>query len=535
MEYYTVDFHRVSIMPEHQQTQKSIGTKTTFQKQITLAKQTPISNPMAIIQSARINSKSLTHADVIQLQRTVGNRAVGKLLSEIGLIPSKDKQTLPVQMQKIFEEEEEPLQGKMAEAIQLQEKPEEEELLQAKMIGIIQRQEILEEEKPLQGKFEKSETEACSSYSIPLIQKQEENRTGMPDNLKDGIESLSGIDMSDVRIHFNSSRPAEVGALAYTQGTNIHVSPGQEQHLPHEAWHVVQQKQGRVRPTIQLMNGESGNDDAELERESDVMGKRAAVIYHPESRTNYINVPHNIVQLQNNNIIQCSAIDELTRQVNAAYEQKNNYYPAFGRGSAPKAWIVRNPFIVPKRATFHHIICKETLLQYLKRFGWINVNLKDAINPENYEDEENFQAIQQAVIDTYASINHFFTAIQFDFNAKNYLWRPGNVFSGINLENRADNPADGVNEPIKPISFPQQDWDNVNIWPNSLIHLASFNIPQITNANVIEILGEIQRLLNTALRCTNAVAGEIEQPHSTNEPDWEIADPGRSLYRLRHS
>jgi hypothetical protein len=28
-------------------------------------------------------------------------------------------------------------------------------------------------------------------------------------------------------------------------------NPGQEQHLPHEAWHVVQQKQGRVKPTGQ--------------------------------------------------------------------------------------------------------------------------------------------------------------------------------------------------------------------------------------------------------------------------------------------
>ncbi|MEM7041075.1 MAG: DUF4157 domain-containing protein [Bacteroidota bacterium] len=36
-------------------------------------------------------------------------------------------------------------------------------------------------------------------------------------------------------------------AHAYDQGTDIHIGPGQEKHLPHEAWHVVQQKQGRVR------------------------------------------------------------------------------------------------------------------------------------------------------------------------------------------------------------------------------------------------------------------------------------------------
>ena len=48
------------------------------------------------------------------------------------------------------------------------------------------------------------------------------NNTGMPDNLKSGIESLSGFSMDDVRVHYNSSKPATVQALAYTQGTDIH-------------------------------------------------------------------------------------------------------------------------------------------------------------------------------------------------------------------------------------------------------------------------------------------------------------------------
>lgn len=68
-------------MPEHQQTQKSTESKTTFQKQATPTSQTPVSNPYFIIQRARINPKSLTHADVMQLQRTIGNKAVGRLLS----------------------------------------------------------------------------------------------------------------------------------------------------------------------------------------------------------------------------------------------------------------------------------------------------------------------------------------------------------------------------------------------------------------------------------------------------------------------
>ncbi len=100
------------------------------------------------------------------------------------------------------------------------------------------------------------------------------NNTGMPDNLKSGIESLSGFSMDNVRVYFNSSKPATVQALAYTQGTDIHVAPGQEKCLPHEAWHVAQQMAGRVSPTTNI-NGMPVNDNAALEHEADVMGEKA--------------------------------------------------------------------------------------------------------------------------------------------------------------------------------------------------------------------------------------------------------------------
>ena len=103
---------------------------------------------------------------------------------------------------------------------------------------------------------------------------KKENLTGMPDDLKEGIESLSGFSMDDVRVHYNSSKPATVQALAYTQGTDIHVAPGQEKCLPHEAWHVAQQMAGRVSPTTNI-NGMPVNDNVELEHEADVMGEKA--------------------------------------------------------------------------------------------------------------------------------------------------------------------------------------------------------------------------------------------------------------------
>ncbi len=98
------------------------------------------------------------------------------------------------------------------------------------------------------------------------------NTTGLPDQLKAGVESLSGHSLDDVKVHYNSAKPSQLQALAYAQGTDIHIGPGQEKHLPHEAWHVVQQKQGRVRATRQMRGGISLNDNINLEREADKMG-----------------------------------------------------------------------------------------------------------------------------------------------------------------------------------------------------------------------------------------------------------------------
>lgn len=100
------------------------------------------------------------------------------------------------------------------------------------------------------------------------------NRTGLPDQLKSGIESLSGLSLDAVRVHYNSDKPAQLQAHAYAQGSEIHLGAGQERHLPHEAWHVVQQAQGRVRPTLQMKAGVV-NDDPSLEKEADMMGEKA--------------------------------------------------------------------------------------------------------------------------------------------------------------------------------------------------------------------------------------------------------------------
>ena len=119
----------------------------------------------------------------------------------------------------------------------------------------------------------------------PMQQKvvqRTENKTGIPDEVKARMESAFNTDFSGVRVRPESSAAPEVGALAYTQGTNIHFAPGQfspdtsagQRLLGHELAHVQQQSQGRVTPTTEV-NGLPVNDSPALEEEADRLGSEA--------------------------------------------------------------------------------------------------------------------------------------------------------------------------------------------------------------------------------------------------------------------
>ena len=220
--------------------------------------------------------------------KAIANQAIqkkqnGKSLPSVSSIQLKEETVQKVEEEETLQgkfdttqlaEEEEPLQGKFAPIQMVEEEEplqgkfntlqmaEEEEPLQAKFFPI----QLVEDEEPLQGKFGTIQKQAKQAAN---------NNTGMPNQLKSGIEGLSGVDVSDVKVHYNSSKPAQLNAHAYAQGSNIHIGPGQEKHLPHEAWHTVQQKQGRVQATSQMKENVQVNDDPSLENEADVMGAKA--------------------------------------------------------------------------------------------------------------------------------------------------------------------------------------------------------------------------------------------------------------------
>lgn len=103
----------------------------------------------------------------------------------------------------------------------------------------------------------------------------------LPPQVRGKMERALGHDFSQVRVHVGPEA-AQVGAIAYARGTDLHFQPGRyDPHsrsgqalLGHELAHVVQQAQGRV--SVPQGKGAPINADPALEAEADRMGERAA-------------------------------------------------------------------------------------------------------------------------------------------------------------------------------------------------------------------------------------------------------------------
>ncbi|MFZ1357403.1 MAG: DUF4157 domain-containing protein [Saprospiraceae bacterium] len=117
----------------------------------------------------------------------------------------------------------------------------------------------------------------------PVFQLKSSSPSGMPDETLNKMSASFGSDFSDVNIHSDSKRATDAGALAYTQGNDIHFAPGQydpssqsgQELLGHELTHVQQQREGRVQANNEV-NGLPLNDDKGLEQEADEMGSKVS-------------------------------------------------------------------------------------------------------------------------------------------------------------------------------------------------------------------------------------------------------------------
>lgn len=104
----------------------------------------------------------------------------------------------------------------------------------------------------------------------------------LPADVRQRMEAALGQRFDQVRVHVGPHVQA-VGALAFTQGTNIHFAFGQynpstpqgRQMLAHELAHVVQQRSGRVQNP--MGSGTAVVQDQQLEAEAERMAQRVTL------------------------------------------------------------------------------------------------------------------------------------------------------------------------------------------------------------------------------------------------------------------
>lgn len=203
---------------------------------------------------------------ILHLQHTIGNRAVGRLLqaklqvSQPGdvyereadhiaerVVTMPDPQTQPVAQRQAMPEEEKKKEQ------QVQMKP-----LAENITPLAQRQMMPEqEEKTVQTKVFRTAEREASNGVLPHAEEAVSaafNSTGqpLPSNLHRKFEQALGVDLSAVRVHTDPQSieaNKAISARAYTIGSDIHFNEGQynpesidgQRLLAHEVAHTVQQ------------------------------------------------------------------------------------------------------------------------------------------------------------------------------------------------------------------------------------------------------------------------------------------------------
>lgn len=188
----------------------------------------------------------------------------------------------------------------------------------------------------------------------------------LPSDLNQAIQRHSGYALNDVRVHYNSTQATQLNAKAYAQTQDIHLGPGQQHHLAHEAWHLVQQAQGRVKPTAQLHNGVAINEQAGLEREADQMAQTLS----QTTNTRAASSPKQFASKQQSPVLQgkwfrMSTILDEEDEFEVSEIQKLAEQGDFQ--SAFEAVIFRHPSLIKDYQTILHVAQKYGQMGYVRK------------------------------------------------------------------------------------------------------------------------------------------------------------------------
>jgi hypothetical protein len=226
-----------------------------------------------VMDRLRADPRALSSREVLQLQRTVGNRSVTQLLIPRGSHSIQTKLTVGPAHDEYEEEADEvaeqvmrmpastfsppasgddPRDGKPA----IQRTAEDEANIQTKPLAatitpLVQRE--IESEEELQTKrVSAADSFDTSSDFESRVQASRGNGTPLPDDVRAFMEPRFEADFSHVRLHTNSEAAQlnrEVSAQAFTHGQDIYLGEGKtdlssasgKRLLAHELTHVVQQ------------------------------------------------------------------------------------------------------------------------------------------------------------------------------------------------------------------------------------------------------------------------------------------------------
>ena len=173
---------------------------------------------------------------------------------------------------------------------------------------------------------DKNNLNQLSQAKPPVFQLKSSSSSGMPDETLNKMSSSFGTDFSDVNIHSDSKSATDAGALAYTQGNDIHFAPGQydpssqsgQELLGHELTHVQQQREGRVQANNEV-NGMPLNDDKGLEAEADEGGRMAVQMKEDSIKTaSKLVTQSNIIQKKSSFVIQMITDEDLGARADQA-------------------------------------------------------------------------------------------------------------------------------------------------------------------------------------------------------------------------
>ncbi|HAS39281.1 MAG TPA: hypothetical protein DCS93_02325 [Microscillaceae bacterium] len=98
---------------------------------------------------------------------------------------------------------------------------------------------------------------------------------------KANVSKVTGVDVHDAQVTFDSQRPIQLNANATAQGLKVDIGPQQENHLEHELGHVAQNKKQPVQANKQTPDGTLINDEKDKEKYADEVDVKAKQLNEP--------------------------------------------------------------------------------------------------------------------------------------------------------------------------------------------------------------------------------------------------------------